>query len=222
MPSIQQVFLNLQECINFCVLLFWFFQGRLLSTASSRAGPLASTHLPSLSSQRSLSVKWFSTQSAFVLSLSNGRYLRQGGPWKAVCAFGQSLFVKDFATGHNVRDVNPQSSNFVSHRSSGFLQIIFLIIFSTQLTAVLDAGSRVPCHSFRDVLIKIKSRKVVVIYVRKRNFACWWSLRQSCKGCNVARSFIVFFLRVKESTQNTAPPMRLQSFSCWANYCSVT
>jgi hypothetical protein len=37
---------------------------------------------------------------------------------------------------------------FVSHGSSAFLRIIRLIDFVFQLTAVLQAGSLVPCHNF--------------------------------------------------------------------------
>jgi hypothetical protein len=37
---------------------------------------------------------------------------------------------------------------FVSHRSSAFLQIIRLIDFVTQLTAVLHSGCLISCHNF--------------------------------------------------------------------------
>jgi hypothetical protein len=41
--------------------------------------------------------------------------------------------------------------NFISHLSSAFLGVILLMVFVTQLSSVLHAGSRVICHCFHNL-----------------------------------------------------------------------
>jgi hypothetical protein len=47
-----------------------------------------------------------------------------------------------------------QFPNFLSHRSSGFLRVIRLMILATQLTALLHTGSRVTCPSFLKLCLR--------------------------------------------------------------------
>jgi hypothetical protein len=44
------------------------------------------------------------------------------------------------------------------HLSSAFLQVVRLIVFVTQFTAVLHAVSRVSCHNFLDLRLCFNSR----------------------------------------------------------------
>jgi hypothetical protein len=67
----------------------------------------------------------------------------------AVGALGPSLFTRDFTMGHIASGVILALHILVSHRSSAFFRVIFLIDLVTQLTAVLHAGSLVSCHNFR-------------------------------------------------------------------------
>jgi hypothetical protein len=48
--------------------------------------------------------------------------------------------------------------SFVSHRSSAFFRIMRLIVFETQFTAVLHAGSLVSCHNFLIFLLYLNRR----------------------------------------------------------------
>jgi hypothetical protein len=70
------------------------------------------------------------------------------GPWTTGGAFGPSLFISVFATGHRAWG-RSQLLTFVSQCSSFFLRVILLMVLATQLTAVLRAGSRVNFDSFR-------------------------------------------------------------------------
>jgi hypothetical protein len=99
-------------------------------------------------SHMSWDVNWFSKQSAVTLTFSFGWYVIPKGPWTVVGAFGPSLFISDFTVGHRTCGVTSHSLPFLSHRSSAFIWVIPLMAFTTQLTAILHAGSRVTCHSF--------------------------------------------------------------------------
>jgi hypothetical protein len=70
------------------------------------------------------------------------------GPWTVVCAFGPFLFISDYATGHRAWGVISQFPTSVSHHSSAFLRVLRLMVLTTQLSAVLHAGSWVTSHSF--------------------------------------------------------------------------
>jgi hypothetical protein len=59
--------------------------------------------------------------------------------------------MRDFTIGNIAWGVTSQFLTFVSHHSSTFLQAVFLIVFLTQLTAVLHAGSQVSCHNFHSL-----------------------------------------------------------------------
>jgi hypothetical protein len=83
-------------------------------------------------------------------------YVVPKGPWKAVGAFGPTLFICDFAIGHRAWGVTSQFPIFVSHRSNAFLRVIRLMGLATQLTAVLYAGSRVSGHNFLNLRLCFK------------------------------------------------------------------
>jgi hypothetical protein len=57
-------------------------------------------------------------------------------------AFGPSLLIRDFATGHSTWGVTSQFPTFVSHCSSAFLWVIRLMVLETQevLFYMLDPG----------------------------------------------------------------------------------
>jgi hypothetical protein len=68
-------------------------------------------------------------------------------------AFGPPLFERDFAIGHTARGVPLQFASFVSNLSSALFQTILLIFRTTQLTAILHAGSLVSCHNCLSFLL---------------------------------------------------------------------
>jgi hypothetical protein len=87
-PSIPQAFLSFREYINFCKSRGLILSGGLLSTVSSRAWTLASTHRLRFSSHTSCDVKWFSKQPAIALAFFNG--------WKVrLCICGLAVRVPD-------------------------------------------------------------------------------------------------------------------------------
>jgi hypothetical protein len=96
---------------------------------------------------------WVSKQSAIALDFTDGQNLRPDGQWIAVGALGPSLFMRDFAMSQLAWDVTSVLPIFVSHDSSAFLRVIRLIVFVTQLTAVLHAGSVVSCNNFRSLCL---------------------------------------------------------------------
>jgi hypothetical protein len=99
--------------------------------------------------------------------------------------------------GHIAWGVTSVLLIFVSHRSSAFLEVIRLIVFVTQLTAVLHAGALVSCHSFLSLCLcfnkwskpgrsLLMSRRVTLLvdslYICRGN-----------RGCEIARRFIGFY-----------------------------
>jgi hypothetical protein len=118
MCSIPQYILNFKELSNFCKSHGGILSGGLLSTASSRVWPLASTQRSWFSSHRSWCVNWFSKQSAIALAFSNGWNLRPEGLWMAVGALGPSLFRRNFAMGQKAWGGTSVLLIFVSHRWS--------------------------------------------------------------------------------------------------------
>jgi hypothetical protein len=80
-----------------------------------------------------------------------GLYLQPKGPWIAVGALGLFLIMRDLTIGRIAWVVFSQFPTSVSHLWTDFLLFIFLMTFLTQLTAVLHAGSRVSCRSFRNL-----------------------------------------------------------------------
>lgn len=112
MPLIPQVFFSFRKVI-FCSFK------HCLSTCHSW-----------LSSHRLWGVNWFSKQSAIMLALSNRWYLTPEGPWPAVGAFC-AFFMRDFEAGYIAWGVTSQFLNFISHRSSACLPVIFLMVFLT-------------------------------------------------------------------------------------------
>jgi hypothetical protein len=124
----------------------------MLSTDASRAWTVVSTCPSWFWSHRTRDVNWFSKQSAIALAFSFGWYVIPEGPRIAVGAFGQFIFIRDFAIGHRAWGVASQFPNFVPHRFHAFLQIIRLMVLATKLTAVLHAGSWVACCRFLNLL----------------------------------------------------------------------
>jgi hypothetical protein len=64
---------------------------------------------------------------------------RAKGPRIAIDAFSSSRFLRGFAIGKITWGVNSQFHIFVSHCSSAFLRVIYLIVLVTRFTTVLHA-----------------------------------------------------------------------------------
>jgi hypothetical protein len=101
-----------------------------------------------ISSHRGWGVNWFYKHSAIMLVIAFGWYVVPKGSWRAVGAFGPSIFISNFTIGHRAWVVTLEFPTSVFHRSCAFLQVIRVLVLATQLTAILHAESQVNCHSF--------------------------------------------------------------------------
>jgi hypothetical protein len=147
-PSSPQAFLNFNEFANLCMSHGLTFTNGVAYMDASRAWTVVSICRSWFSSHRSWDVNWFSRQSAITLAFSFRWYVILRGPGTAVGTFGPSLFISDFIAGHRAWGVTSQFPMFVSPHSNGLLQVIRLMIFATQLSAILNAESQVTCHGF--------------------------------------------------------------------------
>lgn len=95
--------------------------------------------------------------------------MRPKGPWITDDAFGLPILWGIFAIGHIAWGMTSQSGNFVSDFSSALFWTILLILWVTQLAAVLHVGSMVSCHNFLSFLLCFNKRtRPGISYLRSK------------------------------------------------------